>query len=292
MDGAGRSEMGPFYCPIHYLSVQSIPSMRALASTNLSATFLRKIQQAMSSFLYREPHKTMIGFLMKSFHFRWTKPFTSWESQHFPWKLSFSIKNFWWISQSQREKVYDWIRQKRGKFHPGKLGTNPSFQLAAIICGKWEFWQIYAQWRLIVGDKCWFFATDHLWPSDAPPAVDHSKVHLCNFSPVCLCSTVCLAVCLCSTVCLVEWDPLVFRDSPSHRGAFDQASIPSFNPYILPSPAFWYTVKWYFQPNCIICSDRLLNTAAPSVKFLLLTNSTKIQESCLLRLWSTYRKNI
>ena len=85
----------------------------ALAWTNLSATFLRKIHPAMSSFLYREPHKTMIGFLMKSFHFRWTKPFTSWESQHFPWKLSFSIKNFWW---NQREKVFDWIRQKRRKF--------------------------------------------------------------------------------------------------------------------------------------------------------------------------------
>lgn len=25
MDGAGRTEMGPFYCPIHYLSRYNIP---------------------------------------------------------------------------------------------------------------------------------------------------------------------------------------------------------------------------------------------------------------------------
>ena len=209
MDGVGRSEMGPFYCPIHYLSVQSIPSMRALASTNLSATFLRKIQQAMSSFLYREPHKTMIGFLMKSFHFRWTKPFTSWESQHFPWKLSFSIKNFWWISQSQREKVFDWILQKRRRIQvfPSWQVENKPFQLAAIICSKWEFWQIYAQWRLIVGDKCGFFATGHLWPSDAPPAVDHSKVH-----PACAWES---ALYDFSPVCTWQSAPLVGWDSPS-----------------------------------------------------------------------------
>ena len=99
------------------LSRYNIPcEIRALAWTNLSATFLRKIQQAMSSFLYREPHKTMIGFLMKSFHFRWTKPFTSCESEHFPRIMSFSIKNFWWTSQSPKEKVLDWIRQETRKY--------------------------------------------------------------------------------------------------------------------------------------------------------------------------------
>ena len=169
MDGVGRSEMGPFYCPIHYLSVQSIPSMRALASTNLSATFLRKIQQAMSSFLYREPHKTMIGFLMKSFHFRWTKPFSSWESQHFPWNLSFSIKNFWW---NQREKVFDWILEETRKFKvritTEKLLIDITWYWSSGLALLLFEWKKTLEWYLLK-DAFWEETTAVTKPPALPP---------------------------------------------------------------------------------------------------------------------------
>ena len=60
-----------------------------------------------------------------------------------------------WLNSPKKRKIPSW-----------QVGNKP-FQLAAIICGKWEFWQIYAQWRLIVGDKCWFLQlpiSDHPMP--------------------------------------------------------------------------------------------------------------------------------
>ena len=105
------------------------------------------------------------------------------------------------ITKSKRKSP--WLnslkKQENARFHtffPSWEVDNKSSR--AIICSKWEFWQIYAQWRLIVGDKCGFFATGHLWPSDAPPAVDNSKVHPCLClaeCPVWLFSSVHLAEC-------------------------------------------------------------------------------------------------
>lgn len=185
MDGAGRSEMGPFYCPIHYLSRYNLSFSRfnvscaALAWTNLSPLHFsgKSSRQCLLSFI--ESHiKPWLAF--------WWSHFISDEPNHslhgnpniFLENCHFQSKTF--DGTKEKKSLIEFAKkEENSRFRSRQVGNKP-FQLAAIICSKWEFWQIYAQWRLIVGDKCGFFATGHLWPSDAPPAVDHSKVHPLN----------------------------------------------------------------------------------------------------------------
>ena len=155
----------------------------ALAWTNLSSLHFsgKSNRQCLLSFI--ESHiKPWLAF--------WWSHFISDEPNHslhgnpniFLEKCHFQSKTFDGYHKVEEKSLWLTLWRKK-KMFPSRQVENQPFQLAAIICSKWEFWQIYAQWRLIVGDKCGFFATDHLWPSDAPPAVDHSKVQPC----VCAC---------------------------------------------------------------------------------------------------------
>ena len=136
----------------------------------------------MSSFLYRERHiKPWLAF--------WWSHFISDEPNH-PFHGNPNIFLEYFRFQSKTSERYQRDREKKSLIEFSKKQENLNFskevdkrtrliswifQQAAIICGKWGFWQIYAQWRLIVGDKCGFFATGHLWPSHPPssPTVVH-----------------------------------------------------------------------------------------------------------------------
>ena len=92
MDGAG---LGPFYCLIHYMKLRTISGQNVGISMDkfiedislYSSIFIEDISQPFPNqclLFVRGAHKTLIGFLMKSFHFRWNNAFNSSESLAFP----------------------------------------------------------------------------------------------------------------------------------------------------------------------------------------------------------------
>ena len=135
-----------------------------------------------------------------------------------------------------------WLNSPKKRKIPSWQVENKPFQLAAIICGKWEFWQIYAQWRLIVGDKCWFLQptiSDHpmpplLWTT----AKCTTSVPSATFLQ-CACAPRCAWQCACAPQC--AWQsgtPWCSETAPPTGGPSTRQAFQVLTPIYYPARPF------------------------------------------------------